>query len=112
MLLLEEVEYRLDLKHHPESAIIPRGRVSGVVGLQLANQLFAAGKVKYCIVAEAEGVEMTTWKHPQDGIKTGYYLSTLLLNVGAGFMPAPYDFKTYLNLTPSLTLQKLSVVKA
>ena len=55
---------------------------------------------------------MTTWKHPQDGIKTGYYLSTLLLNVGAGFMPAPYDFKTYLNLTPSLTLQKLSVVKA
>lgn len=49
--ILDEVQHRLGFKLHPESRVIPRGRISGVVGLQLAAALIENLKLKYCIVA-------------------------------------------------------------
>jgi len=47
----DEVQHRLGFKLHPESRVIPRGRVSGVMGLQLAEKLIEQFKLQYCIVA-------------------------------------------------------------
>ncbi len=49
--ILDEVQHRLGFKLHPESRVIPRGRVSGVVGLQVAGKLIEHHKLQYCIVA-------------------------------------------------------------
>ena len=49
--IIDEVEYRLGAKFHPASKVIPRGRVSGVVGLQEADYLLDQRGVTYCIVA-------------------------------------------------------------
>lgn len=53
-LLLEEVEYRLGLKHHPASAVINRGRVSAVIGIQQARQLIEEKRAACCIVAAVD----------------------------------------------------------
>jgi len=53
-LLLDEVEYRLGLEHHPASAVINRGRVSAVVGIQQACQLIEQNLATYCIVAAVD----------------------------------------------------------
>lgn len=52
--LLDEVEYRLGLIHHPASAVINRGRVSGIVGIQLALQLIKENRAPFCIVAAVD----------------------------------------------------------
>lgn len=49
--LLNEIEYRLQVPHHPKSKVFPQGRVSGVFGLHHAQQLIESGVVTYCIVA-------------------------------------------------------------
>ena len=52
--LLDEVEYRLGLKHHPASAVINRGQISTVVGIQQARQLIEENRATYCIVAAVD----------------------------------------------------------
>ena len=52
--LLDEVEYRLGLKHHHDSAVISRGQVSAVVGIQKAHQLIEENRATYCIVAAVD----------------------------------------------------------
>jgi 3-oxoacyl-[acyl-carrier-protein] synthase I len=49
--LLEEVEYRLNVVHNPDSSIIPRDRVSGVIALNEIRRIFERGKAHLCIVA-------------------------------------------------------------
>jgi len=49
--LLEEVEYKLNLNHHPMSTVIPMGRVSLVKGIQLAAHYFKTRQVPLCIIA-------------------------------------------------------------
>lgn len=49
--ILDEVEWRLGLPHHPESAIIPMGNVSGIFGIQRAQSILQAGLARYCVVA-------------------------------------------------------------
>jgi len=49
--LLQEIEFRLDAHFHPRSKLIPRGRVSGVVAIQEAQQLLADPEIEVCIVA-------------------------------------------------------------
>jgi 3-oxoacyl-[acyl-carrier-protein] synthase I len=49
--LLGEVERRLDLSHHANSRLIPKDRVSGVIGLMEAKRLIEGGKAPACIVA-------------------------------------------------------------
>jgi 3-oxoacyl-[acyl-carrier-protein] synthase I len=49
--LLDEVEYRLKLPHHPLSRTIARSNVSGAVGLQEAERILESGLAPACIVA-------------------------------------------------------------
>ncbi|MBW2710084.1 MAG: hypothetical protein JRD04_12650, partial [Deltaproteobacteria bacterium] len=49
--ILDEIQHRLGFNLHPESRVIPRGRVAGAVGLQLAAALIEHHKLQYCIVA-------------------------------------------------------------
>jgi 3-oxoacyl-[acyl-carrier-protein] synthase-1 len=49
--LLDEIEFRLDVRFHRESKIIPRSQVSAVVGIQEAARLIDKGLVRFCIVA-------------------------------------------------------------
>ena len=49
--ILDEVEWRLELFHHPESTTIPMGNVSGVIGIQRAQEILKAGLARYCVVA-------------------------------------------------------------
>ena len=49
--LLEEVEYKLNLKHHPVSTVIPMGRVSLVKGIQVAARYLKTRQAPFCIIA-------------------------------------------------------------
>jgi 3-oxoacyl-[acyl-carrier-protein] synthase I len=49
--IMDEVEFRLDLPHHPLSKTIPNGNVSGVIGLREAQNIIDQGLAKYCVVA-------------------------------------------------------------
>ncbi|MBV9644482.1 MAG: hypothetical protein JO334_12995 [Verrucomicrobia bacterium] len=49
--LLEEIESRLNIPHNVNSRLIPRDRVSGIVGLMEARELVERGKAAACIVA-------------------------------------------------------------
>jgi 3-oxoacyl-[acyl-carrier-protein] synthase-1 len=49
--ILDEIQYKLEIKLHPESRVIPRGRVSGVIGIQLAQHLIESREIPCCIVA-------------------------------------------------------------
>lgn len=53
--LLDKIEYRLGLQHHPASKIIPRGRVSAVVGILEAIRLIKDRQVPFCIVSGVDG---------------------------------------------------------
>jgi 3-oxoacyl-[acyl-carrier-protein] synthase-1 len=49
--LLMEIQVELGVQFHPESRLIPHGKIGGVMALQHARQLIAERKVDYCIVA-------------------------------------------------------------
>jgi 3-oxoacyl-[acyl-carrier-protein] synthase-1 len=49
--ILDEVEFRLELPHNRHSKIIPRGNVSGVVGIQEAKLLMERTLAPACVVA-------------------------------------------------------------
>lgn len=49
--ILEEISFRLETSLHPASAVIPRGRVSGVVGLCVSRRLLTEHGMSCCIVA-------------------------------------------------------------
>jgi 3-oxoacyl-[acyl-carrier-protein] synthase-1 len=49
--ILAEVQERLGTRFHPDSRVLPRGNVSGVVGLRQARTWIAKGVVECCIVA-------------------------------------------------------------
>lgn len=49
--LLEEIEYRLKLRHHPSSLVIQRGRIGGVVALQEALRIIKKRIALCCIIA-------------------------------------------------------------
>jgi 3-oxoacyl-[acyl-carrier-protein] synthase-1 len=50
-LLLDEVQEELNLQFHKKSAIIPQGRVAGVIAIQEATTLLYHERLLYCIVA-------------------------------------------------------------
>lgn len=50
-LILDEISHRLETQLHPASVVIPRGQVSGVVGLNVSQHLLAEQGVSHCIVA-------------------------------------------------------------
>ena len=52
--LLDEVEFRLGLNHHPASSIIRRGQISAAVGIQQARKLIEEKRARYCIVAAVD----------------------------------------------------------
>jgi 3-oxoacyl-[acyl-carrier-protein] synthase-1 len=54
--ILDEVEWRLELPRHPESAIIPMGNVSGVIGIQRAQEILRSGLARYCVVAGVDSL--------------------------------------------------------
>ena len=49
--IIDEVEYRLGSRFHPTSKVIPRGRISSVVGIQEAGVHIERHGLQYCIVA-------------------------------------------------------------
>ena len=49
--ILDEVEWRLDLPHHPQSAVIALGNVSGVVALAQAREMIERRLSRYCVIA-------------------------------------------------------------
>lgn len=49
--ILDDVEWRLQLPHHPLSAIFPTGNVSGLDALFEARRIIAAGLASFCVVA-------------------------------------------------------------
>jgi 3-oxoacyl-[acyl-carrier-protein] synthase-1 len=49
--ILDEVEWRLDLPHHPQSVVIASGNVSGVFGLSYAREILERGLARFCVVA-------------------------------------------------------------
>ena len=49
--ILDEVEFKLGLKHHYASRVVPMGRVSGAYSLGIAKQLIESQQVHCCIVA-------------------------------------------------------------
>lgn len=49
--ILDEVEWRLDVGHHPRSVVIPMGNISGAIGIQHAEEILARSHANFCIVA-------------------------------------------------------------
>src|SRR5205807_1394003 len=49
--ILDEIEWRFNLVHHPQSTILPMGNVSGVHALVRARQVLAYGLARFCVVA-------------------------------------------------------------
>jgi len=49
--ILDEVEWRLELKRHPESRVFAAGNVSGILALETAQSILEARGAKYCVVA-------------------------------------------------------------
>jgi len=49
--ILDEIEWRLNLPHHPQSAVIPMGNVSGLVALAQAREMIDRRMSRYCVVA-------------------------------------------------------------
>jgi 3-oxoacyl-[acyl-carrier-protein] synthase-1 len=49
--ILDELEWRLDLPHHPQSAVIALGNVSGVFGLSYAREILERGSARFCVIA-------------------------------------------------------------
>ena len=49
--LLEEVEFRLNLTHNPDSHVIARERISGVLAINDAVQIIESGRSSFCVVA-------------------------------------------------------------
>lgn len=49
--ILDEVEWRLNLPHHPQSAVIAMGNVSGLVALAQAREMIDRRISRYCVVA-------------------------------------------------------------
>lgn len=54
--LLEEIEHRLELKHHSKSQVIPRGQAGGVVALRTAQELLRVWRAPYCIIAGVDSL--------------------------------------------------------
>jgi 3-oxoacyl-[acyl-carrier-protein] synthase-1 len=54
--ILQEIEHRLDIHLHPSSCVIPRDRVSVVVGLREAGALFTERKASHCVVAAVDSL--------------------------------------------------------
>jgi 3-oxoacyl-[acyl-carrier-protein] synthase-1 len=54
--LLKEIEYRLEIRLHPDSRVILRDRVSVVDGLREAGKLIADGKAPCVIVAAVDSL--------------------------------------------------------
>ena len=49
--ILDEVEWRLGLPHHPQSRLFMMGNVSGLFALAEASKLLARGVSRFCVVA-------------------------------------------------------------
>jgi len=49
--ILDEIEWRLELPHHPYSAVFPVGNVSGLLAMTRAVQLLEHGLANFCVVA-------------------------------------------------------------
>jgi 3-oxoacyl-[acyl-carrier-protein] synthase I len=49
--ILDEIEWRLNMPHHPQSAVIAMGNVSGSVALVLAREMIDRRMSRYCVVA-------------------------------------------------------------
>lgn len=49
--ILDEIEWRLNLPHHPQSAVIAMGNVSGLVALAQAREMIDRRMSRYCVVA-------------------------------------------------------------
>jgi len=49
--ILDEVEWRVNLVHHPQSEVIALGNVSGVVALSHAREIIERRMARYCVVA-------------------------------------------------------------
>ena len=54
--ILEEIEYRLNVKFHHASQVIARGRVSGIAGIEKTGVLFERYGLKYCIIAGVDSL--------------------------------------------------------
>jgi 3-oxoacyl-[acyl-carrier-protein] synthase-1 len=49
--ILDEIEWRLKLTHHPLSCVFATGNVSGLFALYEARRLLMNGSVRFCVVA-------------------------------------------------------------
>jgi 3-oxoacyl-[acyl-carrier-protein] synthase-1 len=49
--ILDEVEWRLNLPHHPESAVIAIGNVAGALAIQRAAEVLTRGFARRCVIA-------------------------------------------------------------
>jgi 3-oxoacyl-[acyl-carrier-protein] synthase-1 len=49
--LLEEVEFRLNVAHNPDSRVIPRERISGVLAMDDARRIIESGRSRFCVIA-------------------------------------------------------------
>jgi len=54
--LLEKIELKLDIDHHPDSRIIAKGHTSGIYAMVAAYDILHKRKAHYCIIA---GVDST-----------------------------------------------------
>ena len=80
--LIDELEHKLNVGHHPESRVISDGSVSGVVTLNLVQELFKNRKISCCIVAGTE-----SFLH--QGVVNAYMAQQRVLTPGNsdGFIP-------------------------
>jgi 3-oxoacyl-[acyl-carrier-protein] synthase-1 len=62
--ILDEIEYKLGLSHHPASMVVARGQVGGVVGIQEAWRLIANKNAPYCVVAGVDSFLMQEMIEP------------------------------------------------
>jgi 3-oxoacyl-[acyl-carrier-protein] synthase-1 len=49
--ILDEIEWRLNLPHHPQSGVFPVGNASGLFALAEARYLLERGSANFCVVA-------------------------------------------------------------
>jgi 3-oxoacyl-[acyl-carrier-protein] synthase I len=49
--LFEEIQKTLGIRFHPQSTVIPQGRVAGAMAMELARRLLYEENVPYCIIA-------------------------------------------------------------
>jgi 3-oxoacyl-[acyl-carrier-protein] synthase-1 len=103
--LLAEIEYRLKVKHNPNSKVIPKERISGVGALLEARRIIEGGGASVCAIAGVDSFLQQT-------VVAAYMEQRRLLTAGNsnGFIPGEAGCAVLVGLSSSGRQDELEIL--